>query len=143
MKKKTIFLCSSMNFYRELVQIEGQLVAKGFKVNIPISAQTMKKNNDFEVAHFKGVFSQKQKAGFIHENFKKISEGDAILVINNEKNGMKGYIGSNVLMEIALAFFFKKRIFIWNPVPDDAPYREELLAFDVRVIDQKLDKILF
>ena len=143
MKKKTIFLCSSMNFYKELVEIEKLLEIKGFTVNIPVSAQTMKKNNDYEAAHFKGVFSHKQKAGFIHRNFEKITQGDAILVINNAKNGIRGYIGANVLMEIALAFFFKKKIFIWNPVPEDAPYREELLAFDVQVIDQELDRIAF
>lgn len=143
MKKKTIFLCSSMNFYRELVEIEKKLVARGFKVNIPVSAQTMKKNNDFEVLHFKGVFTHKQKAGFIHKNFKKISEGDAILVINGEKNGIKGYIGVNVLMEIGLAFFFKKRIYIWNPILNDASYKEELHAFDVKIINQRLEKIMF
>lgn len=142
MKKKTIFLCSSMSFYKKLVEIEKKLIAKGFTVNIPISAQTMKKNNDFEVSHFKGVFSHKQKAGFIHKNFKKITQCDAILVINNEKNGIKGYIGANVLMEIALAFYFKKKIYIWNPIPEDAPYKEELLAFDVTVINQKLNKIM-
>lgn len=123
------------------MKIESQLIARGFTVNIPVSAHIMKKNNDFEVSHFKGVFSHKQKAGFIFKNFKKIVQGDAILVINNEKNGIKGYIGTNVLMEIGLAFFFKKKIFIWNPIPSDASYKEELLACGVKIINQNLDNI--
>lgn len=141
MKNKTIFLCSSMNFYKDLVEVERQLKAKGFIVNIPVSAQMMKKNNDFEVTHFKNVFSHKQKADFVFRNFQEIVKSDAILVINNKKNGIKGYIGANVLMEIGLAFYFKKKIFIWNPLPEDASFNEELLSFSVKIIDQNLDKI--
>lgn len=87
--KKTIFLCASMAFYKELVGIEKQLETKGFKVNIPVSAQIMKKKNDFEVSHFKGVFTHGEKAEFIHKNFREIAKGDSILVINNEKMALK------------------------------------------------------
>ena len=134
-----IFLCASMNFYEELVRVEEKLKSMGFAVDIPVSAKTMKAKNDFDVSHFKGVFSSKQKGQFIQENFHNISTGDAILVINNEKNGISGYIGANVLMEIGLAFYLGKKIFIWNPYPDDAPYKEELLAFNVQVINKDLN----
>ncbi len=136
-----IFLASSMNFYEELVQIEQSLIEKGFEVEIPVSAKTMKAKNDFDVTHFKGVFSPAQKGQFIQENFHNIARGDALLVISNEKNGIKGYIGANVLMEIGLAFYLKKAIYIWNQYPEDASYKEELLAFDVQVINGDLDKI--
>lgn len=139
--KKTIFLCASMAFYKELVSIETQLAAKGFIVNIPVSAQIMKKKNDFDVTHFKGVFTHKEKQAFIDQNFHKIAEGDSILVINNEKNGVKGYIGANVLMEIGLAFYLKKDVYIWNLVEDNAPYKEELLALNVLFINRDLNKI--
>jgi hypothetical protein len=137
-----IFLAASMNFYEELVKIEQSLLAKGFDVEIPVSAKTMKAKNDFDVTHFKGVFTPAQKGNFIQENFLNISNSDAILVINNEKNGIKGYIGANVLMEIGLAFYLKKKIYIWNQYPGDAPYKEELLAFDVQIINKDLNKII-
>ena len=108
--KKSIFLCASMSFYKELVEIEKELEAKGFKVNIPVSAQIMKEKNDFEVSHFKGVQTHEQKAQYIMINFEKIAHGDSILVINDLKNGINGYIGANVLMEIGLAFYLKKKI---------------------------------
>jgi hypothetical protein len=129
-----------MAFYRELVDIEKQLEIKGFTVTIPVSAQVMKKKNDFEVSHFKGVFTHGEKAKFIHKNFQEIAKSDYILVINNEKNGISGYIGANVLMEIGLAFYFKRKIYIWNNIEENAPY-EELLAFGVTFIDQNLEKI--
>lgn len=130
-----------MAFYRELIDIEKELEAKGFTVKIPVSAQIMKKKNDFEVAHFKGVFTHGEKAEFIHKNFQEIAKGNSILVVNGEKNGIKGYIGANVLMEIGLAFYLKKKIYIWNDVEPTAPYKEELLAFEVTFIHQDLHKI--
>lgn len=138
---KTIFLCSSMAFYKELVDIEKQLEVKGFTVNIPVSAQSMKKKNDFDVSHFKGIFTHEEKAEFISKNFQEIAKGNSILVINNEKNGIQGYIGANVLMEIGLAFYLKKKIYIWNDIDETAPYREELLAFGVTFINRDLNKI--
>lgn len=139
---KTIFLCASMAFYKELVAIEKQLVEKGFNVQIPVSAQIMKKENNFEVDHFKGGFTHERKREFIHKNFREIAKGDCILVINNEKNGVKGYIGANVLMEIGLAFYLKKKIYIWNLIETTAPYKEELEAFAVEVINQDLDRVI-
>src|ERR1700722_16535892 len=139
--KKTIFLCASMSFYKELVDIEKQLEAKGFIVNIPVSAHFMKEQNDFEVSHFKGVQTIEQKGQYIMTNFEKIAQSDCILVINNEKRGINGYIGPNVLMEIGLAFYLKKKTFIWNPIEDDASYKEELLALSVQYINKDLGKI--
>ena len=136
-----IFLCASMNFYEELVKIEKELMDKGFKVEIPVSAKLMKSKNDFIVEHFKGKTTSAQKGLYIKENFVNIASCDAILVINNEKNGISGYIGPNVLMEIGLAFHLNKQIYIWNQYPENAPYKDELLALNVKVINQKLENI--
>lgn len=137
----TIFLCASMNFYRELVDIEEQLEKKGFRVTIPVSAGKMKIANDFEVSHFKDVYSSKQKGKFVQTNFANIAKSNAILVINNEKNGVQGYIGANVLMEIGLAFYLQKYIYILNPTEKHAPYNEELLAFNAICINGDLNRI--
>jgi len=131
-----------MAFYKELVDVGEQLEKKGFLVNLPVSAQLMRKQNDFVVAHFKDTFTPNEKSKFIQTNFRKIAEGDSILVINGEKNGVKGYIGANVLMEIGLAFYLKKKIYIWNSTEETAPYNEELLAFNVTYIQQDIEKII-
>ncbi len=130
-----------MSCYKELVEIEKKLKEKSFKVNIPISTQVMKKNNDFEVSHFKGVYTPKERGKFILTNFKKIAEGDSILVVNGEKNGINGYIGANVLMEIGLAFYLGLKIYIWNLIGENSTYKEELLAFGVEFINGDLRKI--
>ncbi len=130
-----------MAFYKELVGIEKKLETIGFVVKIPVSAQIMKEKNDFEVSHFKGIFTHGEKSEFILKNFKEIAKCDSILVVNSEKNGVKGYIGANVLMEIGLAFYLKKEIYIWNDIEESAPYREEFLAFKVKFINQNLKSV--
>ncbi len=136
-----IFLCASMNFYQELVKVETDLIANGYVVDIPVSAKTMKAKNDFVVEHFKGATTSAQKGLYIKENFDNIASSDAILVINNEKNGIQGYVGPNVLMEIGLAYHLGIKIFVWNQYPTDAPYKDELLALNVQVINQDLSQI--
>lgn len=59
-------------------------------------------------------------------HFDKVAEGDAILVVNDAKHGVDGYIGPNVLMEMALAFYQRKPIFILNDLPLNSPFEEEL-----------------
>lgn len=140
--QKSIFICSSMSFYEEVVKIETKLLKKGFSVTIPVSAQIMKQKNDFDITHFKGgAITDKQKAGYIKTNFTNISKSDSILVINNTKKGITGYIGPNVLMEIGLAFYLGKEIYIWNEVEKNAPYYEELQALAVIYINQNIDSI--
>lgn len=138
---KSIFLCASMDFYEELVRVEAELHKLGWTVSIPQSAKVMKESNDYDVSHFKGVIPFTDRSKLIKKNFDEIRECDAILVINNEKNGMAAYIGPNVLMEIGLAFYFNKRIFIWNRVPESAQFIEELTCFGVEYVDRNLEKI--
>ena len=45
-------------------------------------------------------------------NFKKVIESDAILVVNKRKNGLKGYVGGNTLIEMTVAYLYKKPIFL-------------------------------
>lgn len=130
-----------MNFYEELVRIEGELEKMSWTVAIPQSAKLMKEKKDYDVSHVKGVLTYEERSKLIQKNFDEIRASEAILVINNEKNGVPAYIGPNVLMEIGLAFYFGKKIFIWNAVPDSAQFKEELNCFGVEYIDQNIEKI--
>ncbi len=71
----------------------------------------------------------------------KIPGVDAILVVNDEKNGVPGYIGANVLMEMGLAFYLNKPIYVLNSVSPDTPAFEEIIGMNSIVIKGDLDKI--
>jgi hypothetical protein len=54
MKKiKTIVICSSASFYKELFPIEKTLKGLGYKVVLPSTAKIMKRKNNFDVSAHK------------------------------------------------------------------------------------------
>ena len=63
-----------------------------------------------------------------------------------DKNGIKGYIGGNTLIEIGMAFDRKIPIFLMNEIPDDeipdgVNYREEIVAMEPIIIGQDWDRL--
>lgn len=112
MKKiKTIVLCSSASHYEKLFPIKKDLEEMGFKVLLPKTAMIMKKKNNFDRMTYqpwhKDPKAYHRKQALMDGHFRKIKREDAILVANFEKNGVKGYIGGNVFMEITIAYFLK------------------------------------
>lgn len=108
---KTITICSSVNFYRQVLDIQEQLEKAGLTVLVPATAKKMKETGDFEANNYKTWFGDegdyRKKTGLMRGHFAEIEKGDAILVVNNEKNGQNNYIGGNVLMEMTIAFYLK------------------------------------
>lgn len=116
---------------------------EGFKVLIPSAAYKMKRNKNFNVEDYKHWNKNPKfyslKAKLIKDHFKKIEKSDAILIVNLEKNGQKGYIGGNVLIEMAIAFYLKKKIFILKQIDKNNPFKEEILAMKPKFINNSLD----
>lgn len=80
------------------------------------------------------------KRGFIDEHFAKIDTSDAILVINEDKNGIANYIGGNTLIEIAYAYAQGLEIFILNPIPE-VSYADEIRGMHPLVLDGDLSRL--
>ena len=126
----TITICSSAAFYEHVIVLKNELEALGYKVLVPHNALEMQKNNDYDVSHYKTWFADPndydKKASLMRLHFDEVAKGDATLVVNDEKHGVPNYIGGNVLMEMSLAFYLKKKIFILNNLPADSSYEEEI-----------------
>lgn len=71
----------------------------------------------------------------------KIEKSDAILVINYAKKGITNYIGGNTFLEIGLAFWLGKKIYLLNPIPD-MDYMTEMYAMQPTVLNGDLTKIV-
>ena len=142
-KKGVIALCSSASFYKELLETEKVLQNMGFEIIVPIAARHMKQRGDFSVENYKTWFKNpedyKIKSALVHEHFGEISKSDKVLVLNYEKNGLKGYIGGNVLMEMAVAFFLEKPIYILNDVSEKSNLYEEIMAMRPIFLNGKLN----
>ncbi len=131
MKIETICLCSSRKFFDELKNVKSELEKLGYKVLLP----SMRNPQDDDTYFREGREMEFAKIhhDLIKEHFRKIENSDAVLVCNWDNNGIKGYIGGNVLIEMAKAFDGNKSIFLAAPVPQ-IPYRAEILAMQPKVI---------
>jgi diphthamide synthase subunit DPH2 len=145
MKYKTIAICCSASFYRQALEAQEILQHQGYKVYIPYTAGIMKKRGDFKVEHYKTWYKNPKdytrKARLMRLHFSKILKSDAIVVLNYEKKGMKGYIGGNTLMEMAIAFHYKKPIYVLNPVDKTSLLYEEILGMNPVFLQGNLKKL--
>ena len=144
-KKKVITICASAAFYKQVVEVEMELKKAGFGVAVPLTAGIMKKSGNFRVESYKTWYKNPKdyarKTFLTKHHFNKIVKGDAILVLNYEKNGVPGYIGGAVLCEMAIALQFKKKIYVLNPIDEACGYKEELLGMSPVFLGGDLGKI--
>lgn len=114
-----IAICGSMLHEPAMAAAQAALEAQGYEVERP----------DIKEGEFAGgvraVLADTDKRRYIDEHFAKIDTSDAVLVINESKNGVAGYIGGNTLLEIGRAYAQGLEIFLLNPVPD-VSYADEI-----------------
>lgn len=144
-----ITICGSIIFQDEILSVKEKLEKLGHEVKIwPLKV----KNGDGQLISVEEYYKIRRtanddekwvwdrKAEAIMEHFDKIARSDAILVANYDKNDTKGYIGGNTLMEMGLAFFLKKKIYLLNQVPE-LSYKEEILGVKPIILHGDLSKI--
>lgn len=142
--KRTVVICSSAHFYEHVAAIADQLQARGTRAIIPKSARAMKQAGDFTVRKtwYDNADDYSKKADLMRTHFDEITEGDAILVVNDAKHGVDGYIGPNVLMEMSLAWYLRKPIYMLNKLPAGSPFEEELKGMSPIILNGNLDNLL-
>ena len=84
----------------------------------------------------------KWKGEMIRKDKQNIEPNDAILVLNFEKYGEENYIGGATFLEVYRAFEMEKKIFFYNPLPDNKYFKDELLGFNPTIINKNLAKIV-
>lgn len=146
MKKSIVTICSSANFYQKVVDIQAQLEKAGFRALIPLTAEKMKASGNFDAAHYRTWLKDSEqyhkKSALMRGHFDEIEKGDTILIVNEEKHGIRNYIGGNVLMEMALAFYLKKPIYILNGIPEESPFLEEIIGMEPIVLNGSVDELI-
>ena len=144
-----ITLCGSIAFQDKILSIKEKLEKLGHEVKIWSSeikdgnGRLISVQEYYKIRHTinndeKWVWDRKAEA--ILQHFEKVAWSDAILITNYDKNNIKGYIGGNTLMEMGLAFFLKKRIYLLNEVPE-LSYKEEILGVKPVILNGDLTKI--
>ena len=82
----------------------------------------MKQRSNFDPKEFRKHITAKDKGKFIKLHFEKIEKSDAILIVNKVKNGIRGYIGANAMMEAGIAFNRNIKIYLLHPYSKTHPF---------------------
>lgn len=141
-----ITICCSLVFMEQAFDVKNQLDDLGHEVFIPETFNHAATNDVSDAKSIEAGTSDEDfvefKASRMRLHFDKIKSSDAILVINEKKKDVENYIGGNTLVEMGVAFFLQKPIFLMNPIPLELNYAEEIRGMEPVVINQELSKLL-
>jgi hypothetical protein len=138
-----ITVSGSVKFAKELVEIYNELEKMGHQ---PMMHKAMFGIADGTATELiSGITLDhseiKRKHNFIRWWHDCIKSGDALLVCNLDKNGIKNYIGGNTFLEIGFAHVNNKKIFLLNPIPEEVTYKDEIKAMVDVILNGNLNKI--
>lgn len=142
-----ITICSSAFFTKETYEIKRKLEEKGHEVFV--YPQEIEVNG--KIIHVTDYYKTRKnnltddflkiKTKLIDKHIERIKNSDAILVLNLDKEGEKGYIGGNTFLEMGITYYLNKKIFVWKKPSEKLPYFEEIIALNPIIIDEKLEEI--
>ncbi|MDO4283229.1 MAG: hypothetical protein Q4D02_06280 [Clostridia bacterium] len=109
-----IVLCGSKKFIPTFFKLEKVLKEKGLEAVVP---------KEFIID------IPKKEASLLHFDEINKEDVDALLIVNESKNGIENYIGANGFAELAFGFYKGRKIYLLNDIYK--PFEEELLAWEV------------
>ncbi|HMT00920.1 MAG TPA: hypothetical protein PKC14_01205 [Candidatus Absconditabacterales bacterium] len=145
-----IAVCGSMVFHKEFEELKSQLDSMGHNTHIPELKLGMTDGNisirDYLATEAKPgedlTWLWKKKNIAILDHFRIIEDSDCILVANYEKKGIPGYIGVNTMLEMGLATYYGKPIYLLDNVPSEIDWMDEIYGMMPSVINFDLKKII-
>ena len=135
-----IIVCGSMTVSKEMVRIVQELKELGYDVMLPEFTHDYAVMETLDKMHTESVHNKVQHS-LIKRYYEKIKEGDAVLIVNVEKNGIPGYIGGNTFLEMGFVHVLGKNIYLLNK-PPKVSYRDEIDAMQPVVLDNDFSKII-
>jgi len=144
-----ITICGSIAFFEDMLATKDKLEKMGHEVDLPPTEIKNDQGDYIPVSEYYEIRKSASPAPWVWEvkkdamidHFAKIEWADAILVLNIEKKGVAGYVGANTLIEMGLALFLKKPIYLFNQIPD-MDCHEEIMGMQPKVLDGDLSRIM-
>lgn len=117
-----IMISGSMAFAQQMIATKKRLEEMGHTVDIPHDTQSHIKDPNL-VDNLDANLKHAREQDVMRKCFDLVAGADAILVLNFNRKNTEGYMGISTLMETALAYFLKKKIFILNDIPNQETHR--------------------
>lgn len=133
-----IFIICSKAFYKNVESIKSDLVSLGHEIVLPNCYDDPGTESRIKLEG--RDFHSKFKSEMIRHSEEVIRDVDAVLVLNFEKNGIKGYIGGATFLEIYDAFRLNKIIYFYNEIVE-SNLSDELNGFNPIILHGDLNLI--
>jgi len=129
-----------MTFAKQMLEAKETLGGKGHEVILAQDTEHYSNNPDKKL-NYNEELKKAIEDEALKECFDKIKISDAILVLNYNKNNIKGYLGTSVLMEIAIAYYLNKKIYLLNEIDETQNYSLEVELVKPIILNNDLSKI--
>lgn len=136
-------ISGSMAFAKEMLTTKETLEKMGHEVGLPFETEVHIENPAF-VDDLANNLQYCIDNDVIHHSFDFIEKADAVVVVNYPRKGINGYIGTSTLMEIAIAYHFRKKIFLLFPIPhfNEVRWAHELVIMQPTILNGDLSKVI-
>ena len=135
-----IMICASVTFAKSMLEVKEKLEKRGHTILISDDAPFYIESPETKLS-FEEELKLAQEQDILNKALDKVSQSDAIVVLNYEKNNIKGYLGTSVLMELAVAYHLKKKIFLLNEIDKTQNYALEVELINPIILNGDLNKI--
>jgi len=127
-----VLVHASLDFVDEMVNVKKN-IEDNFN-NIKVILPELTRYQHIRDIDGDDVTFTKIKNRLTIDNMKNVEICDALLILNYTHRNIENYIGGNSFIEMCIAFYLKKPIYLLNDIPEDMYYTEEIKALFPQVI---------
>lgn len=117
-----VLLHASLDFVEYMVKASNFLKENGVDVILP----ELTRYQHIRDVEGDDVGFTRIKNRLTLENISNVENCDCILILNYTHRGYDNYIGGNSFLEMIVAFYLKKPIYLLNSIPEGMTYTEEI-----------------
>ena len=126
-----ILIHASLDFKQAMIDAKNYIEDNSaHKVMLP----ELTRYQDIRDVHGDDETFTKIKNRLTKENFQNVENCDVLFIINHSHREIKDYIGGNSFMEMVIAFYLKKPIYLLNDIPEGMTYTEEVKSLYPTVV---------
>lgn len=131
-----------MAFAKEMLQAKEMLEEMGHTISLPYETELHLEKTEL-VDDLAVNLQYCIDNDVIHKSFDSIAAADAVVVLNYPRKGIDGYLGTSTLMEIAIAYYLRKKIFLLNSVPhfDEVRWAHEIAIMQPTFLHGDLSEV--
>lgn len=121
-----VLIHASLDFAKEMIEVKNFF---NEYLNISVTLPELKRYQDIRDVEGDDITFTKIKNRLTLENMNNVEKCDGLLILNYTHRGIKNYVGGNSFLEMCIAFYLNKPIYLLNDIPENMPYTEEIKSF--------------